>query len=485
AVKIINFSVPQPGGSSGSSKFIGVPEFIAPEVIEDKPVDQRASIYSLGCIYFFLLSGRPPYIGEPDQVLIHHRTGDFNPPSEYADLHEAIDIVVSKAIEPVLSKRFMTLTQFLGAVEFISDGDFESVNALITQPMGRSGSRKGKRKTKNRKLARTMLGGFGGPGGKSGEGSAAVTGADVAAAVAAQRSDEAGSAPSSGASSDEDTDFKATEVMAVVSVADPGTGTDADGSADSDDSSMVHASGEIGGGSQEAPAAAGASEDGQESAGAAEPSTATASAEPRVDAATKQGAKDMSTSGGASGQSKSGTPAGEFGASGKSSQPSRRAGEKRRRQGDKNKFRETMWFKKGELDSAAAVADGEKSETSEVEKGDFMPIEDRYQDDGSLTSGDRQRFSLKTGATEMMPAVTGASPSSSKQMRDEEIIGEMKSGRGRVIALIIVGLIALGGIIAFSVSGGGHGDGEGEGESGEHSESKGAQGADKPDPPGQ
>jgi hypothetical protein len=47
------------------------------------------------------------------------------------------------------------------------------------------------------------------------------------------------------------------------------------------------------------------------------------------------------------------------------------------------RFRETLWFKQGMLDAELP------------EQADLLPIEDRYLDDGSLTTEDVTRFSLE------------------------------------------------------------------------------------------
>jgi len=76
-----------------------------------------------------------------------------------------------------------------------------------------------------------------------------------------------------------------------------------------------------------------------------------------------------------------------------------------RRANRRSKFRETMWFKKGELDEA--VASGAVGEDAPI-KADALPIEDRYKDDGSLSSEDEGRLGLHTGATQSMPSIPAA-----------------------------------------------------------------------------
>jgi serine/threonine protein kinase len=54
---------------------LGTPDFMAPEQGGSVPLDTRADIYSLGCTFYFLLSGRPPFPeGTVAQKLSWHRS---------------------------------------------------------------------------------------------------------------------------------------------------------------------------------------------------------------------------------------------------------------------------------------------------------------------------------------------------------------------------------------------------------------------------
>ncbi len=151
-LKIINFSVPVPV----SEKTGGTPEFVSPEVIEGKPVDQRAMIYSLGALFYYMVAGRPPYLGDPEQVYEQHQRGLLEPPSVHADnLSTVVDAVILRAMARVSSRRFMTLRQFLADVERLATGDMPQSAGIMVMVGGHGAS------GKSRKLARTMLGGFG------------------------------------------------------------------------------------------------------------------------------------------------------------------------------------------------------------------------------------------------------------------------------------------------------------------------------------
>ena len=89
------------------------------------------------------------------------------------------------------------------------------------------------------------------------------------------------------------------------------------------------------------------------------------------------------------------------------------AGRRRRRSaaaraGPGSAFRETLWFKKGDVEHMIAEARAKMAaqgarpgavEGSRCPVEEVKPIEDRYNDDGTLTTEDRKKFSLRTGGT--------------------------------------------------------------------------------------
>lgn len=148
------------------------------------------------------------------------------------------------------------------------------------------------------------------------------------------------------------------------------------------------------------------------------------------------------------------TPSNAKSSGGASGKRRRKSGELKRRS-KKGKFRETMWFKKGQLDAEAAErAKSSDGESVDSDKADEMPMEDRYADDGSLSHEDKHKFSLRTGHTEMMPSLDQPV---SGGVTEDELMREIQGGRGKWIALIAGGAVLLIVLLVVFLSGGGGG----------------------------
>lgn len=70
AVKILDFGLakfsqtPSTQTLDQSGSFLGSIDYIAPEQIEVRPLDQRTDLYSLGCVFYFALTQRAPFTGD-------------------------------------------------------------------------------------------------------------------------------------------------------------------------------------------------------------------------------------------------------------------------------------------------------------------------------------------------------------------------------------------------------------------------------------
>lgn len=102
---------------------LGTPNYMSPEQFEGRAVDARSDIYSAGVIAFQLLTGQRPFSG--NSVAIMRAVMEDPAPSLRdfnADLPEAIDIVVRKALSKRPDDRFQTADQFFDAIMYALSG---------------------------------------------------------------------------------------------------------------------------------------------------------------------------------------------------------------------------------------------------------------------------------------------------------------------------------------------------------------------------
>ena len=107
-IKVLDFglakSLIQDSGSvvTNTDALLGTPLYMAPEQIEGKVSDQRADLYSLGCILYEMLSGRPPFVDSAVSAVLARHMSDTPrdlPPHVPPRLRELIEKLLAKTPE--------------------------------------------------------------------------------------------------------------------------------------------------------------------------------------------------------------------------------------------------------------------------------------------------------------------------------------------------------------------------------------------------
>ncbi|MQA07353.1 MAG: protein kinase [Pseudonocardiaceae bacterium] len=82
------------GHRTRTGDFLGSPTYAAPEHLRGEPVDGRADAYSLGCVLFACLTGRPPFQGDVPEVIKGHLNADPPSVARIVEVPSAIDDVI-------------------------------------------------------------------------------------------------------------------------------------------------------------------------------------------------------------------------------------------------------------------------------------------------------------------------------------------------------------------------------------------------------
>ncbi len=76
-------------GVTQTGMITGTPNYIAPEVVRDRPYDHRVDIFALGVTFYELMAGFPPFDGDTDYAIIYKVASEDPPPLQDAvpDIH--------------------------------------------------------------------------------------------------------------------------------------------------------------------------------------------------------------------------------------------------------------------------------------------------------------------------------------------------------------------------------------------------------------
>jgi len=117
-VKIVDFGIAhlKQGGQrlTRTGIAIGTVDYMSPEYLSDKPIDNRSDIYALGVILYEILAGRCPFVAETaEAVMAKHLWGTPMPLSHFRpDLGAGclFDQVAEKALQKEPSDRFQSVS---------------------------------------------------------------------------------------------------------------------------------------------------------------------------------------------------------------------------------------------------------------------------------------------------------------------------------------------------------------------------------------
>jgi eukaryotic-like serine/threonine-protein kinase len=458
-VKVINFPVAKPI----NDKAAGVAAYLSPEQVQGKPVDQRSNTYSLAALFYHLITGEPPFQGTPETVLELHLTSPPLAPSQrrpQAGLTADADRVILKALDKSSSRRHLTLRLFLSEVDALTAPAAAPV-AAAAGAAGKDGAGAGFARTMlfaggqaevANLVARAIASRSGSPAGGVPVSGAAGGGPDQAATPVVQpvvtpsaRRPAPASAPTPGPASKPPSgpeQLPTTVPLPILNVSPAGNGaalaeTNDRGGRLTPPPVTPYPPGS-------APSRSPAMEAAPNVAMPASPSPVPAAKAPSgrspgpapvemARTSTPPGSGAGAPAGG--GQGGGGPQSGGKGAA----------------------FRETLWFKKGDVEHMIAEARAKMSsqgarpgavEPEVVQPGeDIKPIEDRYVDDGSLTTDDRKKFSLRTGGTAASIPTVKPGQVPGEAMTEHDVIREVSGSRRAVViavaAIVVAAIVAV------------------------------------------
>jgi len=108
-------------GITDGGIIIGTPEYMSPEQVEGKEIDQRADIYALGVILYEMLIGRVPFEGDtPLSIAVKHKTEAPQDPRKInAQVPVDLSLLILKCLEKEKKKRPQSAEEVLSQISRI------------------------------------------------------------------------------------------------------------------------------------------------------------------------------------------------------------------------------------------------------------------------------------------------------------------------------------------------------------------------------
>jgi eukaryotic-like serine/threonine-protein kinase len=117
---------------------LGTASYLSPEQAQGQPVDVRSDIYSLGCVLFEMVTGRPPFPGDsPVTVASKHVLEQPTPPSQINhDVSPDLDAVILRALAKNPANRYQSATEMREDLERVKRGQPVEATPLLPAGVG-------------------------------------------------------------------------------------------------------------------------------------------------------------------------------------------------------------------------------------------------------------------------------------------------------------------------------------------------------------
>lgn len=116
---------------------MGSPAYMSPEQVEGRKLGPQCDVYSLGVVFYELLTGQTPYQGTVVSVIGQILAANPRPPIELRpDISPECSAVCLKAMARETSDRFQSMTEFAQALDAFIKGDSQAIETFVELDSG-------------------------------------------------------------------------------------------------------------------------------------------------------------------------------------------------------------------------------------------------------------------------------------------------------------------------------------------------------------
>jgi len=125
-----------------TAQVIGTAQYLSPEQARGERVDSRSDLYSVGCLLYELLTGRPPFTGDSPVAIAyqHVREAPVPPTRVDPDLPAWADAIVLKAMEKDPAERYQSAAEMRSDIQRALSGFPVAAALPMTSSYGAPGA---------------------------------------------------------------------------------------------------------------------------------------------------------------------------------------------------------------------------------------------------------------------------------------------------------------------------------------------------------
>jgi serine/threonine-protein kinase len=141
-VKVTDFGIARVVSTSETvaqtAAVLGTASYLSPEQAQGQPVDGRSDLYSLGCVLYEMVTGRPPFLGDsPVTVASKQVLEQPTPPSRLnRDVSPDLDAVILRALAKNPANRYQSAAECRADLERIRRGLPVEATPLLPADVG-------------------------------------------------------------------------------------------------------------------------------------------------------------------------------------------------------------------------------------------------------------------------------------------------------------------------------------------------------------
>ena len=142
-LKVLDFGIAKLLGDSAgetvtqAGMIVGTPQYLSPEQARGNPVAQPSDLYSLGIVFYEMLAGEPPFLGDTPMQTLWAHIQDPVPPlhqkNPKVQVPRSIEAFLVRALEKDPSKRFQSARSFAEALRKAVE-DHDASPETVTLP---------------------------------------------------------------------------------------------------------------------------------------------------------------------------------------------------------------------------------------------------------------------------------------------------------------------------------------------------------------